>query len=172
MWEAVASFILEYLDPIGIVLGLLMLIPVVWTWIDIAFGDRRRQRKWFDDVRRNPGERPAVLVIDLLQGKDIMAQVRNFMGSDKVLSEVKEDRIFGIMRDGVQPEDMTRLAHELRQTASRIAGQGVTSLHLFYVGPNGLGPLFGAEFANSMSVMLYQHQNGRYENFGPLRHHL
>lgn len=39
--DALRAFIAVWLDPIGVVLGLLALVPIVWTWWDVVFGRRR-----------------------------------------------------------------------------------------------------------------------------------
>ena len=63
--DALRAFIADWLDPLGIVLGLIALVPIFWTWWDVVFGRRRRQRRWFAEISRRPGERPAILIVDL-----------------------------------------------------------------------------------------------------------
>ncbi|MCG6940638.1 MAG: hypothetical protein LJE69_05245 [Thiohalocapsa sp.] len=47
MWQPVSGFINAYLDPIGIVLGLVITFPVIWTWWEVSLGRRRRERRRF-----------------------------------------------------------------------------------------------------------------------------
>lgn len=97
--DALRAFIAAWLDPIGVVLSLLALVPIVWTWWDVVFGRRRRERRWFEDIRRHPGERPAILIVDLLAGKDVRASVENFRRRDSALAAIPDERICVVRRD-------------------------------------------------------------------------
>lgn len=171
MMDTIRAFISDWLDPISVVLGLLSLVPIVWTWWDVTFGRRRLQRRWLQEVRRDPGVRPAILVVDLLPDKDVRAQVELCVANDETLSQIPSDRRFHLGRaQALTPDAMTDFVSELRQKAADIARAGCDTVHLFYAGPLAGAAIVGAEFANGARCLFYQHQQGRYENFGPLRH--
>jgi hypothetical protein len=171
MMDAIRAFISNWLDPIGVVLGLIALVPIFWTWLDVVWGRRRRQRRWLLEVRRDPGVRPAILIVDLLPGKDVRAQVEHCVANDETLRQIPSDRRFYLGRqESLTPDAMAELVEELRQKAADIARAGCDTVHLFYAGPLAGAAIVGAEFANGARCLFYQHQQGRYENFGPLRH--
>lgn len=171
MWQALSEFTTAFLDPISIWIGVLLAIPVVWTWFDVVVGSRRRRRRWFRAIRRQPGERPGMLVLDMLPGKNIQADVENFRLQQEALKDIPPERIITIVRDNpLRPTHMSALVDEIRSAANRLMAQGVDTLHFFHAGPAVAAALVGAEFANGCRVMLYQHKPGGYENFGPLRH--
>lgn len=164
------AFITEVLDPLGIVLGLLALVPLFWTWWEVVIGRRRRERRWFAEIRRQPGERPALLIVDLLPGKEIRASVENFRLGQPALVDIAEDRIGIVRRDAaLRPEDMPRLQEDLRIAAAQLLKAGADCIHCFYAGPAVAAALVGAEFANGARVLLYHHEGSGYTNFGPLR---
>ena len=168
--QTLIEFITDVLDPIGIVVGLLIAIPVVWTWWDIVFGHARRRKRWHREILRQPGTRPGILIVDLLAGKNIEADVENFRQQDNALKAIPNERILTLRRDKhIKPEQLPAIAEELREKANELMAQGVDTLHYFHAGPSVLAALVGAEFANGCRVMLYQHKPGGYENFGPLR---
>ncbi|HJO34878.1 MAG TPA: hypothetical protein QF361_01515 [Gammaproteobacteria bacterium] len=168
--DALRAFIADWLDPIGIVLGLAALVPIIWTWWDVVFGRRRRERRWFSELARRPGERPAILIVDLLPHKDVRAAVENFRRRDRVLAAIPNERIATIVRDDLlTPTDMPHLHGELRAAAATLLKTGTDCVHYFHAGPAVAAALVGAEFANGARVVLYQHDSGSYGNFGPLR---
>jgi len=167
------AFIANWLDPIGVVLGLLALVPIVWTWWDVVFGRRRQERRWFADIRRQPGERPAILIVDLLPGKDVRAAVEQFRRQQPALAAIPDDRVITVRRDrSLTPDDMPELHRELRRAAAQLLRAGADCIHYFHAGPAIAAAVVGAEFANGARVHLYQHDQhdrGGYVNFGPLR---
>jgi hypothetical protein len=170
MWQQMSSIVMTYLDPVGVVVGLAIAVPVFWTWWEIAFGQRRQRRRLFRELRGNPGGRPGILILDLLPGKDVGPAVERFRQTDPALKEIPEERVFCLARDkGLGPEDMADLHDSLRQLAANAVFQGVDVLHYFHAGPACAAALVGAEFANGCRVVLYQHGHGTYINFGPLK---
>ena len=168
--DAVRAFIAAWLDPVGIVLGLVALVPIFWTWWDIVFGRRRRERRWFTEIARAPGERPAILIVDLLPGKDVRVAVENFRRQDPVLAAIPDGRIVAIEHDtALTPTAVPDLHRELRAAAAQLLKAGADCIHYFHAGPAFAAALVGAEFANGARVLLYQHEAGSYRNFGPLR---
>lgn len=168
--DTVRAFIAAWLDPLGIVLGLISLVPIFWTWWDVVFGRRRRERRWFAEITRRPGERPAILIVDLLPGKDVHAAVENFRRRDDALAAIPEERMVSIVRErSLTPADLPELHRELRAAAAQLLKAGTDCIHYFHAGPAIAAALVGAEFANGARVLLYQHEGGSYRCFGPLR---
>jgi hypothetical protein len=177
MWQSLtdflrslSEFIATYLDPIGIVLGLLITIPVVLTWWEVSFGRRRRERRWFREFSKRPGAYPAILIVDLRSGIDVKSSVERFRKGRDELRDIQPERVFTIVRDKhLGPADMPGLHRELRDKARQIAAAGTDTLHYFHAGPASLAAIVGAEFSNTCRVVLWQYGAGDYINFGPLR---
>lgn len=170
MLAELTHWIMTVLDPIGVVVGLAIAVPVIWTWIDVVFGERRRRHRWFREVRRQPGQRPAILIVDLLTGRDIRLAVERYRAAHQDLKEVPAERIVLVSRDRrLQADDMPELAREIRAAAGRLIAAGVDTVHYFHAGPAAVAAVVGAELGNAHRVMLYQHDPDGYRNFGPLR---
>jgi hypothetical protein len=170
MWQPFSDFVMTYVDPVGVVVGLLIAVPVFWTWYEVAVGQRRQRRRLYRALRRDPGGRPGMFVLDLLPGKDVRPAVERFRQTDAVLRSIPPERLFCLTRDrALTPEDLPRLHEDLRKLAARIVAEGVDVLHFFHAGPAVAAALVGCEFANGCRVMLYQHDHGDYVNFGTLK---
>lgn len=159
------------LDPIGIVLGILVSIPIVWTWWEVSFGARRRRRIVLEQMKQQPGSRPAILIVDLIPEKDVTSTMERYIQTRPDLRGIPNDRRFVITgAKALTPESMPAFVDDVRTRASEIVTAGVDVVHLFYAGPVIPPAIIGAEFANFGRVLLYQHQQGDYVNWGPLRH--
>jgi hypothetical protein len=164
------DFITDVLGPISIVVGLVTAIPIFWTWWQVVFGERRRLRRWHREAREHMGLRPAILIVDLLPGKNITAQAQHFIAQHEALKTIPQDRHFILGRDQpLTPDAMPDFLTALRDVAARISHAGCDTIHCFYAGPVVAAACVGAEFANGARLHLYQHQNGAYLDFGPLR---
>ena len=170
MLDMMHGWIATILDPIGVVVGLILAIPVFWTWIDVVFGERRRRRRRFQEARTQPGQRPAILILDLLTDKEIRLAVEHYRCSIEALKDLPAERIITVTRDRrLQAEDMPELAQEIRAAAARLVAIGTDTVHYFHAGPAVPAAIVGAELANAHRVLLYQHSPDGYHNFGPLR---
>jgi hypothetical protein len=168
--ETVRTFVVDVLGPFNTVLGLVAMVPIFWTWWEVAFGRRRRHQRWFKEARTEPGSRPGILIVDLLPDKDIRSNVEHFVQAEPSLRDVPADRNFYLGRaTWLTPDDLPALAREIREKSAEAGHAGVDVLHLFYAGPVVPMALIGAELANSCRVQLYQHQQGTFSNWGPLR---
>lgn len=171
--QRLTDFINNALGPISIVIGIITIFPVLWTWWEVTFGRKRRHKRWFNEVRLSPGERPAILIVDLLEKGDITTSVESYRQNNERLKTIPTGRIFKVSREKrLTPNDMPELAREIRHVASDIIRAGVDTLHVFYAGPVVPMALIGAEFANGCQLILHQHDKGDYANWGPLRHSL
>ena len=156
--NALLDFINNTLGPISIVVGLVVTIPIFWTWWQVVFGERRRLRRWHREAREDMGLRPAILIIDLLPGKNIAAQAQHFIAQHEALKSVPQDRHFYLGRDKpLTPEVMPDFLTQLREIAARISHAGCDAVHCIYAGPVSAAACVGAEFANSAHFHFYQH---------------
>lgn len=148
----------------------LITIPVLWTWYEVTLGRRRQRRRLYRELRGNPGQRPGLLVLDLLCGKDVGPAVEHFRQRDASLKAIPPARHFLLSRTrALTPDDVPALHAELRELAARVVGQGVDVLHYFHAGPSVAAALVGAELANGCRVILYQWDHGTYVRFGPMK---
>ena len=148
MWEQIPDFIMTYLDPIGVVIGLVIAVPVLWTWYEVAFGQHRRRRRLFLALREHPGRRPGILILDLLAGKEVRASVERFRQTDAALKDIPKDRVFCLTRGAsLTLDDLPGLHDELRSVAARALADGIDVLHYFHAGPACVAAVVGGEFA-------------------------
>lgn len=163
-----------YLDPISIWIGLIVSVPIFWTWYDIVWGGRKRHQTWFEQARSTPGKLPAALIVDLLAGRDIVAQVRHFMAGQEGLRDIPDERIVRVTRDcDLTPQDMPQLARDIQDAIAKVSRLGADELNVFFAGPTSASAILGAELANvAGKVLLFQNDrtSNTYVNFGPLRH--
>ncbi len=170
--EWFASGIDFYSRFVGPILGLILSVPVVWTWVVVAFGKRRRYKKWSEAHRRDIGSRPVILGVDALPTQNMKAAVLCFLEDDQRLNVIPEERRFWVVRKkNLSPENMYEYRMSIRDKIDEIADTGADTIHLFYAGPVvGMG-IIGAELSNSCRVLVYHHEKGkkeRYVNMGPL----
>ena len=160
------------LDPVSIWLGVIATVPIFWTWWDVVIGRRFRHRRWRREVSRDAGSRPAILIVDLLPKKDVRAAVDHFRAGSDELQAIPDERIFTVRRNTwLEPDDAPKLVRDVQAVAAEILGSGADVVHYFHAGPVFAAAVVGAEFANAgCRVLLYQNEQGRYVNFGPLRH--
>lgn len=171
VWQAFVQFTADYVDPIGVWLGVLLAVPIVATWYQVTIGKKRRHRRWAIEIRKRRGNRPAILVVDLLEGKSVLSSVERFRVNYETLKDIPPERIFIVTRDRrIGADDMGALSQEMREKAGEILQNGTDVLHVFFGGPCIAAALIGAEFANACRVILYHQQQGDYINWGPLRH--
>lgn len=171
--QATVDIINEVLDPIGIVIGLIISVPIFWTWYDLVLGRRRRFNKWRKHASSYTGELKAILIIDLLSGKDMSNQVERYITSQQeTLGNIpKERRVHLNWQDEMTPENAPDIARRMQEEIASL--QGIDELHVFYGGPTTAAAMLGAELANiGCKVMLYQNDRNqqKYVNFGPLRY--
>lgn len=157
----------EWIDRASVIIGIVVALPVFYTAYQVYVAKRRR-REWHRTVRQEPGLHPAVLVIDLLTGKEIREQVVNFCGQAGI---GYGNRFFVVDHQAtLTPDDVPAVVEEVRRHVAEAMRSGATTLHLFYGGPTSVASLVGAELANAgFEVIVYQNQAGRYVSFGPLR---
>lgn len=170
MIEAINKFIADVLNPISIVIGIVLAIPIFWTWYDVIFGRKKAQRIIEEEIKSRPGKRPSILVVDFKPDSDILNQVLHARQHEELLINVPDDRVFHLKNDTwLKPDDMIGLVEKLRVQLGKIATAGTDVLYFIYAGPVMPASVIGAELANSCRVILFQHQEGKYVNWGRLK---
>jgi hypothetical protein len=170
--QTLLGFINTILDPLGIVIGLILAIPVFWTWYQVVFGAQRQQRRWLHEISVSPGVRPVILILDLLPGKNIRAAVEQFRQQDAVLKQVPPERIFTLSwNKPLTPATLHDLHQALRRVSHDILNAGTDRIHYFHAGPVAAAASAGAEFANGAPVVLYQYDSGLgiYQRIGAMQ---
>lgn len=169
--EILNKFTMSYLDPIGIWIGLILAIPVFSTWL-MLLKERRQKKKTWEQAKKSRGNNPAVLIVDILPGKNISANIKQYLNSNNDLKEIADKRIITLSwNKPLKPEDMSDFALELRKKISEIYNTGADRIHLFFGGPYSAATIVGSELANNMPTILYQYDivEGEYKSFGPLK---
>jgi len=170
--DTIINFINSYLGPISTIIGIVTFIPILYIWWDVYFGRRKRIADWYDRARKSNSQKtPSILIVDLLDKGDIRTQVESFRNNEEPLSNIPSDRIFVVTRTKhISPEDIAQLVVDIKSKASEILSAGTDTLHLFYAGPIVPSIIIGGIFSNTFTVILYQHSQGTYVNWGPLKH--
>ncbi len=163
------QFIMEVLDPIGVVLGLLISIPVFLSWYYL-WQERRYKRRMYKQILKKPGKRPCVLIIDVLPKADIYNQVLHYCQSNPALKDIPKERYFKLNHSSIfTPEQMAQFQRSLDAKFQRITQSGADAIHLFFAGPLAAAMVVGAEFANVLTyIYQYDRNKGTYIPFGPL----
>lgn len=171
MIAALNKFITDVLNPFGVVLGIIVSLPIFWTWYEVIYGRKKRQRIYVKKIKQQHGALPSILVVDFKHDADIYNQFLRARQQEERLKDVPDNRIFHIKNDSwMKPEDMVGLVEDLRLQLGKIAAAGTDVLYFVYAGPVMPAAIIGAELANSCRVILFQHQQGQYVNWGPLRY--
>jgi hypothetical protein len=166
--------VITNIDPY---LGILAFVPILLTFSEVWFGRRRRHQKWLQEIIKNPGGRPAILVVDILPGREIAASVEVFRQQSDALKAIPQERIFkidavsiAVASTELAPTDMMQFSHRTRVVASEIYKAGVDVIHYFHSGPLPTVAIVGAALANGPRVMMYHWRQGSYESWGPIKH--
>ena len=170
--DAIINFINSYLGPISTIIGIITFFPVLYLWWDVYFGRKKRMAIWYNQAKLSTNQKiPSILIIDLLVTGNIRTQVESFRSNEDSLKNIPDDRIFMIVRTKhITPEDIAQLVVDIKSKANEILSAGTDTLHLFYAGPIVPSIILGGIFSNTFTVILYQHSQGTYVNWGPLKH--
>ncbi len=145
----------DTLDRIGIILGFITAIPLVWSFIILITAERRRKGK-VDALYNNPKDIESVLIVDI-SNENIEASVVNWIKKYHKLKKIKQKNIHYVgMTDRLTQENTDKLLQRVREERKRITNNGTCKIHLFYRGPVTFAAILGAELANKIPVMLYQ----------------
>jgi len=167
--QALLDFIHNTLDPLGILVGLILAVPVFSTWYQVVWGNQRRYRQYLRTIRATPGNRPAILIVDLLPERNIRAAVENYCGQSAALRDIPRERMFYLQRDGLGIYQLDDFKAAIRRQVGEMYAQGVDRIHYFHAGPAMAAAMVGAELGNGCPVLLYHHEGQGYQSFGLLK---
>ncbi len=169
LWQFLV-WLAEALDPINSLIGLVTTFIAGFTAV-LVWRESRKARRWWQEIRQCPGQRPAILVLDLLAGQNVLAQVENFRRQQSGLKDIPDDRIIKVQREEkLQPEHMPELLKELRSAANTLMEAGADRIHLFMAAPQPAAAAAGAMLANKPATLYhFDSEQGTYVNYGPLR---
>lgn len=165
------EFTKDILDPISIWVGIIISVPVFWTWWQVTFGKERQIRKWSLQARKSLGNNPAVLIIDLLPDTEMRPQVEQYLNRQGL--KFPEDRyVIYDRKNTIAPQDMPELYKEIHHAVARINFMAADVVHVFYGGPGCGAALLGGELSNlPCNIHYYQSSHGvGYQDFGPIRY--
>lgn len=154
---------------IAALVGIIIAIPVFWTWWQVVFGERSRHRRWLVQVSREPGARPSALVIDLLPGRDISTCVQAYLAEAGIDLKIPEQRRATVTRErALNPNEMDALARDGLEAHARLLKTGTDVIHVFFAGPAVAAMMLGAHLRNGPRCLIYHYDQGRYRPYGPL----
>ena len=81
----------DTLDKIGIILGFITAIPLVWSFIILITAERRRKGK-VDELYNNPKDIESALIVDI-SNENIEASVINWIKSNAKLKKIHKKNI-------------------------------------------------------------------------------
>ncbi len=169
-WNAFAHWVFTYIGPVSTLTGMTLTVPTFGTWWSVTLGRRRRLARMHSAERANPGERPAVLIVGLLPGRDIGPSVHGFLARNPVLATIAPERVEHVRwNDAIVPDHVAAVQDLVHRAVARLLLSGADTLHVFYAGPVATAGMLGAELANTRRVLMYQQQGGGYVCFGNLR---
>jgi len=150
------------LDRVGIVLGIVLALPVFWSWI-ILLGYRRRQNRLLQEIRKQPGDRPIALIVNIGEG-DIANQVRRYLESQDSQMDIKL-----LSEKTLSQDTIAEFTEKIRAIRAEFMEKSIDKIHLFYRGPVAGALLVGDTLSNGFPVLVYHldKQKG-YECWGPL----
>ncbi len=148
----------DFAGLIGLIADTLSLPALLIAGYYYFIGRHRHERRLLERTRKQPGTRPAVLIISCLTAAPIDNEVRHFLASTEGLKNIEaEKRIESVQltERSVEPADMPELARQLREAYGRLSGTGYDVLHIFCAAPMPVAMLAGAVLANRGDVRLY-----------------
>ncbi len=160
----------ETLDPINSLIGLVTTVVAGFTAF-MVWQDQRQRRVWLQEIAHTPGERPSMLILDLLVGQDARAQIENFRRQQEGLKDIPEDRIAVVSRSTkLTPENMLQLQQDIRAAIAKLTYAGTDRIHVFLAAPQPATAVVGAHLSNASAVIYhYDRELGTYVNYGLLR---
>lgn len=151
----------DTLDKIGIVVGLLLSVPVFWSWT-ILLGQKRRQKRILRSLERNPGDNPVAVLIDI-GPEEIQNQVIAFLKKSGTNMELLKVSIKKLEKEKLQD-----FVDDLHKIMAQAMEKGADRFHLFYKGPVAGALLVGEVFGNTVTTIYHLDKSIGYESWGPL----
>ncbi|MFN3740477.1 MAG: SAVED domain-containing protein [Thermodesulfovibrionales bacterium] len=152
----------ELLDRLNIITGIIVSIPVVWSWW-ILITQKRRQKELIKSLEFLKGNRPVAIIVDIGPGNSV-EQVKFFLKDSNMDMEVLQYSI-----DELQPDKIQDFVVKLQQLKASAMERGSDRIHLFYRGPVAGALITGEVFSNiAVTIYHFNKSKGTYESWGPL----
>jgi len=160
-----------WLDRFAIILGIAAFVPIVFAaWEYVAYISR--EEKALERIRREPGESPAVLLVEANEdGGSSRNQVQKFLGRQAGFKTMDFDRdLHVVLHEGsLTDADLDGLIRRVREEYQKIAEMGADRIHLFLRVPVVMGAMVGEVLANRIPVVVYHYDRTMgYQNWGLL----
>lgn len=155
------------LDKITIFISIIGIPLSLWKLVAIE----RRRKVNLERIRKEPGNKPSILIVDLVNNVDIQAQIENYIAQREEFKGVDINDIHTIRRDkALSSDDVDKILDEVRKERASIISKGTDKIHFFYGGPWSIAAMIGSELTNGCSVVCYQLNNEtkNYEVWGNL----
>lgn len=155
----------------GGVVGLLSLIPIIWTLIEVRLGKKRRHKMWVKEAREATSERAAILLCDFKDG-NMVQQFRASQKTDPRLKSVPDDRIVELKfnKSHITQDDLPEIARRIKEKRHELGKIGADIVYLAYGGPCVIATMVGAELSNGFMVNLLHYEGSHYTIWGPMEH--
>lgn len=161
------------IDQIGIVVGLITAVPVFYSaWA--LWDDRKDNKRKLEAVRKKPGKKPTVLIIDVVKRdlQPIQAQVENWLLQQDDLKNIQPNSIYVAVFDGeLGPDQVDGFIKTIRIEIGKLLATGTDKIHVFIRGPILIGTITGEILANTGAPVFLYHNTRNvsgYENWGQL----
>ena len=112
------------------------------------------------------------MLIDLHR-KGVIDEMRDSALRDLKSRNLQQDNIVEYVRNGdLDPSDLPDVVQAIRNAIADLSRRGVDDKYVYYAGLFPVAMILGAELANAGGVHLMHRNttNGKYENWGFLRH--
>jgi len=167
----------DFFSWIEVYVSLVDFLWIVGATIIFYFWQRRKEQRIIKSLRENIGDKPAVFIVDLVEGRDIRHDVVNFMSTHNKLKDVDDKRIVVLSGkdlscgNNITPDNINEFLDAFQKKRKELNDLGYDVIHYFHGGPSMLAAMIGARWGNGGRVNLYQHTpGGTYQEWGPLRH--
>jgi len=152
----------QLLDKTSIIFGIIVSIPVIWSWI-ILLGYGKRQKNFIKSLENIKGDKPVAISIDLMPGESENQVLAYFKKNNMEMNILK------ITRDRLDKDSIDDFVNELYKIKAEAMAKGTDKIHLFYRGPI-IGALITGEVFSNTAVNIYHYNKatGTYESWGPI----
>lgn len=150
--------------------GILTFLPILITLWTVTVGERRRRQLWRLKIGKDPGEHPAILIVDLHQTADIKLNVEQFLQRQQI--QIDASRWFVVNRTiRLTAEHMPDLAKAISDTVADIIRSGADVVHVFYAGPVVPAMFVGVQLRTYRALLYQWNQTiSTFEPWGPLHY--
>jgi hypothetical protein len=169
-WLVIDRFGTVFSIAIGLITALSSCYAAYALW-----RQSRNQKKYQQEIKKNPGNRPVVLIVDVKKATHVASienQVRAYVERSFKAGEIPEQAIFKAEFDQggpMQVRHFDEFMAEVRKQVSKSVEYGTDKIHLFIRSPQPVALAVGEYLSNfAAPVIVYHSQNKGYENWGPI----